>query len=75
MYNGAGRIANAVDDNVPKSFARSFIDTSCVDKIPFGNRLYLPSSEAGALSSPPNLLSSPRILFFVLGEELISLSL
>ena len=33
MYNGAGRIANAVDDNVPKSFARSFIDTSCIDNI------------------------------------------
>ena len=33
MYSGAGRIANAVDDNVPKSFARSFIDTSYGDNI------------------------------------------
>ena len=33
MYSGAGRIANAVGDNVPKSFARSFIDTSYVDNI------------------------------------------
>ena len=29
MYHGTGRIANAVDDSVPKSFAKSFIDTSC----------------------------------------------
>ena len=32
MYSGAGRIANAVDDDVPKSFTRSFIDT-CIDSI------------------------------------------
>ena len=31
-------------------------------------------SETDTLSSPPNLLSFPRILFPVLGEELISLS-
>ena len=36
--------------------------------------LALPS-EAGTLSSTPSLLLSPRILFSVLGEELISLSL
>ena len=35
----------------------------------------LPSPETGALSSPPSLLSSPKILFSVLVEELISLSL
>ena len=33
MYSGAGRIANAVDDNISKSFTRSFIDTSCIDNI------------------------------------------
>ena len=33
MYSVAGRAANAVDDNVPKSFARSFIDTSCIENI------------------------------------------
>ena len=31
MYRGAGRIATVVDVNVPKSFARSFIDTSCIE--------------------------------------------
>ena len=31
MYSGAGKIDNAVNDNFPKSFARSFIDTSCTD--------------------------------------------
>ena len=35
----------------------------------------LPSPETGALSSPPSLLSSPKILFSVLGEGLISSSL
>ena len=35
----------------------------------------LPSPEAGTLSSPLSLLLSPRILFSVLGEELISLIL
>ena len=33
MYSGAGRIFNAADDNVPKSLASSFIDTSCIDNI------------------------------------------
>ena len=33
MYSGAGRIANAVDGNVPKRFARSFIDTYCINNI------------------------------------------
>ena len=33
MYSGAGRIANAVGDNVPKSVDKSFIDTSCIDNI------------------------------------------
>ena len=33
MYSGAGRIANAVDGNVPKSFARSFIGTACIGNI------------------------------------------
>ena len=33
MYNGAGRIANAVDDNVPKSFVKSVIDLSCINNI------------------------------------------
>ena len=30
MYSGAGRIASAVDENVPKSLARSFIDTESI---------------------------------------------
>ena len=33
MYNRAGRIANAVDDNVPKSFVKSVIDLSCINNI------------------------------------------
>ena len=33
MHSVAGRIANAADDNVPKSFARSCIDSSCIDNI------------------------------------------
>ena len=33
MYSSAGRIANAFDDNAPKSFARSFIYTSSIDDI------------------------------------------
>ena len=35
----------------------------------------LPFPKAGTLPSPMNLLLSPRFLFFVLGEELICLSL
>ena len=38
-------------------------------------KLILPSPEARTLSSPPSLSWSVRILFSVLGEELISLSL
>ena len=33
MYGHAERIANAADDNVLKSFARHFIDTSCIANI------------------------------------------
>ena len=77
MYSGAGKIDNAVNDNFPKRFARSFIDTSCTDNthpVTF-LKSTLPSPEAGTLASPSSLLSSPKILFSVLGEELISLSL
>ena len=31
--HGAERIANTADDNVPKSFGRSFIDTFCIDNV------------------------------------------
>ena len=70
MYNGAGRIANAIDDNV----LNIFVDTFCWHPDTFW-KLTLRSPEAGTLSSPPSLLSSPRILFLILSEELISLSL
>ena len=33
MYSGAGRNANAVYDNVSKSFARSFIGAACIGNI------------------------------------------
>ena len=33
MYSGVERVANAVNDNIAKSFARSFIDTSYIDNI------------------------------------------
>ena len=33
MYSGAGRIANAVDDIVPRSFSRSYIETYSIDNI------------------------------------------
>ena len=57
MCSGSGRIANAVDDNVPKSFARSFIDTSYIDNIYLETfcKSTLPSPETGTLSSPPSL--------------------
>ena len=31
--HGAERIANTADDNFPKSFGRSFIDTFCIDNV------------------------------------------
>ena len=33
MYNDARRVANTFNGNVPKSYARSFIDPSCIDNI------------------------------------------
>ena len=33
MYSGAGRIANAIDDSVPRSFSRSSIETYSIDNI------------------------------------------
>ena len=33
MHSGTGRIVNAVDDDIPKSFVRSFSDISCIDNI------------------------------------------
>ena len=57
MCSGSGRIVNAVDDNVPKSFARSFIDTSYVDNI-YPETFWksnLPSPETRTLSYPPSL--------------------
>ena len=73
MYNGAGGIANVVDDNISKSFAMSLLKPPALTIYPDAFwKFTLSCLEAGTLSSSPSLLSSQRTLFSVLGEELIS---
>ena len=75
MYSGAGRIAYAVDDNVSKCFARSFLTPAILAIYPDTFwKSTVPFHEAEALSFTLCLLS-PRILLSELGEKLISLSL
>lgn len=74
MFNGAGRTANTADDNLPKSFARFFVDNIFPALTTYSetfSKSALFSPKAVTLSSPLILLSSRRTLFSVLTEELI----
>lgn len=74
MFNEAGRTANTADDNLPKSFAKFFIDNIFPALTTYSetfSKSTLFSHKAVTLSSPLILLSSRRTLFSVLTEELI----